>query len=51
MGFVGGKTLRKPIEYKTQYKVLINESISMAEFNERYEIVGQDGKIYIIEEK
>ena len=36
---------------KTQYQVLIDESVSMTEFFEKYEIIKQDGKIYTIKEK
>ena len=31
----------QPIEYETQYKVIISDDISMIEFNERYEIIAQ----------
>lgn len=34
-----------------QYKVLVNEEVSMKNFTERYEILDQDGLIYIIKEK
>ena len=33
------------------YKVTIDDSVSMTEFTERYEILDQDGKIYKIKEK
>ena len=36
---------------ETQYKVLISEEVSMTEFNERYEIVDQEGQIFTIKEK
>jgi len=36
---------------ETTYKVIIDESVSMVEFNERYEILDQDGLIYEIVEK
>ena len=36
-------------EYK--YECVIEDSVSMTEFCERYEIVDQRGKIYIIKEK
>lgn len=36
---------------ETTYKVVIDESVSMIEFNERYEILDQDGLIYEIVEK
>lgn len=40
----------KPIAYETQYKVTIDDSVKINEFNEKYEIVDQDGKIYIVRE-
>lgn len=34
----------------TQYKVLVDNSVSMNEFLEKYEIINIDGKIYTIQE-
>ena len=34
-----------------KYKVTISESVSMTEFNERYQIMDIDGKIYTIRER
>ena len=34
-----------------QYKVLIDDSVSFNEIAENYKIVGQDGDIYILEDK
>ena len=34
-----------------EHEVLINDSVSLTEFNEKYEIVSQKGKIYVIREK
>lgn len=36
---------------ETRYQVLIDESVSMSEFFEKYEIVEQEGKIYTVKEK
>lgn len=36
---------------KTYYKVTIDESVSMVEFYERYEIISQEGLIFTITEK
>lgn len=36
---------------KTVYKVTIDESVSMVEFYERYEIIDQDGLIFTVYEK
>lgn len=51
LGFVVGSALSKPIEYVTEYKVTISDEVSMNEFNEKYKIVGQDGKIYTVRER
>ena len=34
-----------------EHEVLIDDSVSLTEFNEKYEIVSQKGKIYVIREK
>lgn len=39
-----------PTEFETHYKVTISDEVSMNEFLERYEIVDQDGRIYIVRE-
>lgn len=36
---------------RNQYKVLIDDSVSFNEIAEKYEIVGQDGEVYILNEK
>lgn len=41
---------RKTGEY-TQYKVIISDEVNFTEFNEKYEVLEQDGKIYIIKER
>lgn len=40
-----------PTAYETHYKVTIDDNVSMNEFNEKYEIVSQEGKIYTIRER
>ena len=40
-----------PIAYETHYKVTIDDSVSMNEFNEKYEILDQEGKIYTVKER
>lgn len=47
---VGGLT-GEPIEYETQYKITIDNSVSMTEFLDKYEIIDQDGKIYTVRER
>lgn len=41
----------KPVAYKNQYKVTVSDEVSMNEFNERYKIIYQEGKIYTVEER
>ena len=36
---------------KYEYKVLINEDYSFFDFYEKYEVVGRDGKIWILHDK
>ena len=36
---------------RNQYKVLIDDSVSFNEIAEKYEIVGQDKDVYILEDK
>jgi hypothetical protein len=47
--FLGISIAKTPPE--TRYQVLIDESVSMTEFFEKYEIIEQEGKIYTIKEK
>lgn len=51
VGLPIGGTTGEPIEYETQYKVTIDDSVSMTEFLDKYEIIDQDGKIYTIRER
>lgn len=50
-GTLVGCTTGDPIEYETQYKVVIDDSVSMNEFIEKYEIIDQEGKIYTVRER
>ena len=43
------QAMRPTGEYR--YEVMIDESVSMAEFYERYDVVERRGKIYAIKEK
>ena len=36
---------------KYEYKVIIDDNVSMTEFYKQYKIIDQDGKIFIIREK
>lgn len=46
-----GRAAGEPTEFETQYKVTISDEVPMNEFLEKYEIVDQEGKIYIIRER
>lgn len=37
--------------YETRYKVTVEDSVSMKEFLDKYEILDQEGKIYTVKEK
>ena len=50
-GCAVGSIAQIPVEYETQYKVLISDEVSMNDFNSKYEIVDQEGKIYTIRER
>lgn len=50
-GLICGNVCAKPIDYETQYKITIEDSVSMNEFNEKYEIIDQEGKIYTVRER
>ena len=50
-GLFADGILPKATEYETQYKVTIDDSVSVNEFNEKYEIIGQEGKIYTVRER
>ena len=50
-GFTIGSECSKPVEYTTEYKVTISDEVLMNEFNERYKIISQEGKIYTIRER
>lgn len=39
-----------PSEYETRYKVTVSDEVSMNEFLDQYEIIGQEGKIYTVRE-
>jgi hypothetical protein len=51
VGVLFGCVNQTPVEYETQYKVTISDEVQLNEFNEKYEIIGQDGKIYTVRER
>lgn len=40
-----------PLEYETQYTVVVSDRVHMNEFLERYDIVSTDGHIYTVRER
>lgn len=53
LALIIGSTIRQTtneIEY-IEHEVLVDDSVSFTEFNEKYEIVSQKGKIYVVREK
>lgn len=43
--------IENPVSYKIQYQVTADDSVSLNEFLENYNIISIDGKIYTVEEK
>ena len=48
---VCGSTDNKNSIHHTEYKVIINDSVKMNDFVEKYEIIDQEGKIYTVRER
>jgi ABC-type polysaccharide transport system permease subunit len=46
-----GYGTRLPVDYETHYKVTIDDSVSMNDFLDKYEILDQEGKIYTVKER
>lgn len=51
LGSITGNALSKPTKYTTEYKVTVSDEVSMVEFNERYKVIDQEGKIYTVRER
>ena len=51
LGAIVGGAIGEPIEYETEYKVIIDDTVSMTEFLDKYEILDQEGKIYTVKER
>ena len=49
-GTLIGMVTSKPSEYETQYKVTVSDEVAMNDFLDGYEIIDQEGKIYIVRE-
>ena len=50
VGSLGGTNSKTDISH-TELKVTIDDSVSMNEFLDKYEILDQEGKIYTVKEK
>lgn len=42
---------KKPVAYENHYKVTISDEVNFIEFNNKYEVIDQDGLIYTIRER
>ena len=49
--FVSGIIIAKQPSDIKQYQVTISDNVSMVEFNEKYDVIKVEGKIYTIREK
>ena len=50
LGGLGGTSSKTKVNH-IEYKVTIDDSVSMNEFLDKYEILDQEGKIYTVKEK
>lgn len=50
-GIAFGFVCSIPTEHETQYKVIISDEVSMSDFFAKYELIEQDGRIYVVTEK
>ena len=41
----------KELPPETRYNVIVDESVSFTEFNEKYEVIKQEGRIYEVRER
>lgn len=51
LGTIVGFNIGEPTKYETQYKVAIDDSVSMNAFVDKYEVLDQEGKIYTVRER
>ena len=47
-GFISGVMFGTPTKYETHYQVIVNDSVSMNDFLDKYEIVDTEGKIFTV---
>jgi hypothetical protein len=50
-GGVAGAVAPLEQHQTTRYEVIVDDTVSMNEFYEKYKIISQEGKIYTVEEK
>ena len=50
-GTIIGVSTGEPTKYETQYKVIIDDTVSLVDFTDKYEILDQEGKIFVVKEK
>ena len=50
-GFIFGMWCETPTKYETHYQVIIDDSVSMNDFLEKYEIIDIEGKIFTVRER
>lgn len=55
LGFLAGilflGAIIQPANYETRYKVIADDSVSITEFYEKYEVIEQEGKIFTVRER
>ena len=51
LGLLARFSFSTPTKYEAHYKITIDDSVSMNEFLENYEILDQEGKIYTVRER
>ena len=50
-GLLAGKVVcPEPTEYETRYEVSVDDTVLMQEFYEKYEVIEQRGKIFVVRE-
>ena len=50
-GFLLGMGYEVPTKYESHYQVIIDDSVLMNDFLDKYEILDQEGKIYTVRER
>ena len=50
IGIIAGGASATPVSYETHYKVTVDDSVSINEFLDTYEIIDQEGKVITVKE-